>query len=160
MTFLRTHLHRNFARRSSRHPSSTPAQSQRQSAVPRIAATRATTNSQNQCPLTDGYRAQAYRIRPAPFAANQSLVTSEPRSILSGASAKTRRAGPSGPAPGVKLLQLFNSVSCIQAACLGARLVCAHSLSMSHLHASSLAYISGVPTSAASSRRWPLGSKK
>ena len=60
----------------------------------------------------------------------------------------------------ISALQLFSSVSCIQAACLGARLVCAHSLSMSHLQASSLAYISGVPTSAASSRRWPLGSKK
>src|SRR5471032_326922 len=52
------------------------------------------------------------------------------------------------------------SGACIQAACLGARRVCDHSSSISHLTASSLAIISGVPTLAASSRRWPLGSKK
>jgi hypothetical protein len=70
MTLLMTDQHRYFARRSSRHSISTPAQSQGQSAVPRIAATRATTDSETQCPHTDGYREQAYRTRPAPFAAS------------------------------------------------------------------------------------------
>ncbi len=52
------------------------------------------------------------------------------------------------------------SVLCIQAACFGARLVLAHSLSMSHLHSSSFLYMSGVPVFTASSKRCPLGSKK
>ena len=46
-----------------------------------------------------------------------------------------------------------NSPSCIQAACRGARLVRAHSSSMSHFTASSRASISGVAVSAASSSR-------
>src|SRR5450830_1064660 len=51
------------------------------------------------------------------------------------------------------------AVSCIQAACWGALRVSAHSLSMSHLTASSFCIISGVPVLTASSRRWPLGAK-
>src|SRR5690606_2808993 len=43
--------------------------------------------------------------------------------------------------------------SCIQRACCGARLVSAHSLSMSHFTSSSLRCISGVPQLQASSRR-------
>ncbi len=50
--------------------------------------------------------------------------------------------------------------SCIQAACLGARLVLDHSSIMSNFTSSSLRIISGVAVLAASSRRWPLGSKK
>ena len=42
----------------------------------------------------------------------------------------------------------------------GARLVFDHSSSMSHFTSSSLRFISGVAVSTASSRRWPLGSKK
>ena len=46
------------------------------------------------------------------------------------------------------LRRLANSFSCIQAACLGARLVRDHSSSMSHFTSSSFSYISGVPVSA------------
>ena len=55
----------------------------------------------------------------------------------------------------------LNSRSCRKAPCLGARLVTAHSLSMSHLTASRrwiMASSSG--SGQASSTRWPLGSKK
>src|SRR5450830_1015360 len=62
---------------------------------------------------------------------------------------------------GIPCFSMTNYVgACIHAACLGARRVCDHSSSISHLTASSLAIISGVPTLAASSKRWPLGSKK
>jgi hypothetical protein len=48
----------------------------------------------------------------------------------------------------------------LHAACFGARLVLAHSSSLSHLTSSSLAIIAGVPVFAGNSRRWPFGSKK
>ena len=57
-------------------------------------------------------------------------------------------------------VHVFSSCACIQAACLGARRVWFHSCSMSHFTSSRRRYMSGVPTSAASSSRWPLGSKK
>ena len=57
-------------------------------------------------------------------------------------------------------LQLHQLGACIQAACLGARLVRLHSSSMAHLTSSSCWCISGVPVSQATSKRWPLGSKK
>jgi hypothetical protein len=56
--------------------------------------------------------------------------------------------------------QALNSFSCIQAACLGARRVFAHSSSIAHFTSSSFAFISGVAVSAASSTRCPFGSKK
>jgi len=43
--------------------------------------------------------------------------------------------------------------SCIQAACLGARLVLLHSFSMSHFTSSKVLYISGVPVLVANSKR-------